>query len=329
MPPPRSKSDFPKVPVYLFYGDQVEEILAARDRLLDQLLAPELRHEYMTEHTPGRSHNLLLEEILGDISADLTTVSFLSDAPKVVIVTNPQEIYAPDEWRKPAKPKAKAKAKAKSKTPAAGAGAGEAASDPIARWFSKVLPGTGNHIVLQAFEDEAGGEMVDDQHPHELMQVIMRIGHTARFRSGQPLMFRIEEALLRRDLNGLLRIVRGAWKPNGPDQKIHGAALRSLRYLIQANIAREKRGAGASAESVAAFFSDSPQSNLMKAHEFVQKKYMLYPIYRTKDLLRAYEGMMDVYNAMRPRPGDLYVPDAGMLIERTLTELLVSEPPRR
>jgi len=64
-------------------------------------------------------------------------------------------------------------------------------------------------------------------------------------------------------------------------------------------------------------------------HPNIQRKYMGAPAYRTTDLLAAYRGLLDVYRALRPRPGDVYVADALGLLKQTLARLMTSPTPRR
>ncbi|MBI1783842.1 hypothetical protein HYR69_01740 [Candidatus Sumerlaeota bacterium] len=70
--------------------------------------------------------------------------------------------------------------------------------------------------------------------------------------------------------------------------------------------------------------------NILKAHSFVQSKYISYAAsYRTADLLKAYERLLDVARALRPAPGTEYVADAALLLEEILMELFASPRPNR
>ena len=77
-------------------------------------------------------------------------------------------------------------------------------------------------------------------------------------------------------------------------------------------------------------FPSDAQRNLFKSSPYVSRKYLGgRGAYRTIDLLNAYQGLLDVYRAMRPRPTDFYVPDARGLLEETLVRLTTSPTPRR
>lgn len=313
------KSPFPEVPIYLFAGNQVDAILRARDEVLDMLLDRETRAENLTEFSPtSNKFGLELAKLLPEIAADLSTMSFIPGAQKVAVVSNPVELYGSAGRSAPRKKKKKASAR-KTKAPKA-----TPKRDPL-DWIAEGLPATGNHIILLAFEDEAAGREVNDRHP--LVQTIGRVGHFQFFRDKKAF-WRIEDALLRRDASGCLEAVRDLWKPGKGDQTVYSAIVRSMRFMLQAKIARE-RGAMNDEAKQALYFPSRSQFSLMKASEFVRKKYVNRPIpYRTPALIEAYEGMLGVYKALRPRPGDLYVPDAQAMLERTLVKLFESEPPR-
>jgi hypothetical protein len=161
-----------------------------------------------------------------------------------------------------------------------------------------------------------------------IYKIVQKIGYLQGFNT-TPAFFRIEDALIGRQANLLLKSVRDLWKPGKGDSDVYRAALRCLRYLLQANIAREK-GAVRDASAQALYFPGDAQRNLFKASPYTSKKY-LGPMatYRTIDLLNAYQGLLDVYRAMRPRPDDLFVPDARGLLEETLVKLMTSPMPRR
>ena len=298
---------YPVKPAYLFYGNQVEDILKARDQVLEMVLSPEARNENLTEYYPTeKSDTLKLASILDEIAGDLATLSFIPEAAKCVIVTNPAELIG----RGGGRGGGRAKAAAKGKRP----------EERITRWLQQELPQTEYHLILLAFEDEAAQREV--QESGTLYKVLNQVGYVQAFKDKKAF-FRIEDALLSRNAPVLIAAIRDLWKPGRGDMAVYNCVLRSLRYLIQANIARDPRLRDDPAR-LNTFLPPEPQRNILKASPYAQKKYMRRLIFRTRDLLEAYRGLLDVYRALRPRPGDLYVPDARGLLEQTLLRLIGS-----
>jgi hypothetical protein len=122
--------------------------------------------------------------------------------------------------------------------------------------------------------------------------------------------------------------MRDLWGNGKGDGAVYNSVGRCLRFLLEANIARERQ-AIADPAAQALYFPADASRNLFKAHDNVRRKYLGRAAYRTADLLRAYEGLLDVYRAMRPRPEDLYVPDARRLLEQVMLRLFTAPPPRR
>jgi hypothetical protein len=308
----------PRSPVYLFYGNQAEPILRARDEVLKTVLLPETRDENLTEYiATGQSATVRLGELLDEIAGDLATVSFIPDAPKCVVVTNPAELFGPGGGRP-------ARASANKKSARTAAQPRKDPAERIAGWIERELPQTGHCLLLLAFEDEADGREVNEK--SELFTRILKVGYAQRF-SDTKAFFRIEDGLLNRDTAACLGALRDLWKAGKGDSAVYSATVRCLRYLMQANIARERRIVR-DAQAQAALFPADRQRNLFQAHPGVQRKYLGEPIYRTGELLKAYDGVLQVYRALRPRPRDIYVPDARGLLEQTLVKLIASPRPR-
>lgn len=300
---------FPKVPIYLFYGNQTEKITAARDQVLADRVPPEMRDENLSEYYPTQSGDTLkLADLYDEIAGDLELMSFFPDVAKCAVVTNPVEIFSSTGGR-------------------GGRGRGkktEGAADRLVAWIEQVLPTTTNFMIILAFEDEASGREINPKSATALFQAVQKVGYLQGF-SDQRAAYRIEDAIAGRDLDRLLTAVDDLWKAGKGDQGVYTAIVRALRFHMQANIGRERRLAG-DAELRGKLMPDDPSRNLFKAHEFVQKKYAR-PAYRTADLIKAYDRMLGVYRALRPRPGDLYVPDARGLLQQAMTELMTSRPP--
>ncbi|MCL5270331.1 MAG: hypothetical protein M1457_07240 [bacterium] len=300
----------PKAPIYLVYGNQVEPILKMRDAILDAVMEKEGRNENLTEYySTGVQDRVQLMALMDEIAGDLSTMSFIPEAGKCAVVTNPAEVFAPAA--------ARGGRKGKDKEPAS--------EDPMLAWIERELPATGHTMLLLAFEDEAAGREVNPNAP--LFQLIQRIGWTRRFGDTKAF-FRIEDAIVARNPAACVQAVRDLWGNGKGDTPVYNSVARCLRFLLEANIARERRTA-ADPAAQALYFPADPGRNLFKAHEAVRRKYLGRPVYRTGELLRAYEGLLDVYRAMRPRPDDVYVADARGLLEQILMRLLTSLPPRR
>lgn len=301
--------NYPKVPIYLFYGNQTERITAARDQVLADRVPPEMRDENLTEYYPSSSGDTLkFAELFDEVAGDMEMMSFFPDAAKCAVVTNPVEIFTSTGGR----------AKSRGKK-----GADEK-GDRMLGWIEQVLPATSNFIIMLAFEDEASGREINVKSGTPLFQSIQKVGYTQGF-SDTRAAFRIQDAIIARDLDLLLGAIDDLWKAGKGDQYVYDNIVKALRFQMQANIGRERR-LGSDAELRAKLMPDDPQRNLFKAHEFVQRKYSR-PAYRTAELIKAYRNLVDVYRALRPRPGDLYIADARGLLQQAMVELMGSKPP--
>lgn len=300
---------YPNVPIYLFYGNQPEALLRARDAVLDAVLPREIRDENLTEYVPTeQSDKVRLSACMDEIAGDLATVSFIPGAGKCVVVTNPAELYASSGG-----PKRGGQRGRKSKK-----------TEWHMTWLEKDLPQTDNHIILLAFEDEGAAREVDEQ--CALYRLVQKIGYTRRFQDKRAF-FRLEDAILARDPAACLIALRDLWGTGKGDGRAYQGVQRTLRYLMQANIAREREVTG-DPDRQSVYFPSDKRSNLFAAHPNVRRKYLAGRIYRTRELLEAYQGVLEVYRAMRPRPGDDYVPDARGLLEQVLVKLMTSPRPR-
>ncbi len=299
----------PIKPIYLFYGDQADRILEARDEIVRALLPEEeARGENLTEYYPtAKANTFSLASALDEIAGDLATVSFLPEAPKCVVVMNPAELLGKSGGRRKAADKESRQ------------------EQRLVHWITHNLPATGQHMVLLAFEDEADMREVRMSAP--LFKAIMQVGTCTAFKD-KPAFFKIEDALVARRPSALIAAVRDLWKPSKGDASVYSSVVRTLRYLIQANIARERRLRDDPA-LLADLFPGAAQQNLFKASPHTQRRYLARPVYRTRDLLDAYCGVLQVYRALRPRPDDIYVPDALGLLEETLMRLMTSPRPGR
>lgn len=303
-------ASYPKVPIYLFYGNQTERITAARDQVLADRVPAEMRDENLTEYYPStNSDTLKFADLFDEIAGDMETMSFFPDTAKCAIVTNPVEIFTSTGGRAAGKRGKKGSAET---------------GDRMLAWIEQTLPTTSNFIVVLAFEDEAGGREINVKAGTPLFQSIQKIGYTQGF-SDTRAAFRIQDAIVARDLDMLLGAIDDLWKAGKGDQFVYDNVVKALRFQMQANIGRERRLAG-DADLRARLMPDDAQRNLFKAHEFVHRKYAR-AMYRTADLIKAYQKLVEVYRALRPRPGDLYVADARGLLQQTMAELLASKPP--
>lgn len=299
-----------EAPVYLFVGNDVPALMRARDEVVALFLNEETRNENLTEHVSGgRDYGVYMEAVIPEIASEFSTLSMLAESDRVAVIYNPMELFGGAE-KKPGGGGKRGKGAAKAKSGEGGGG--------YLGWIERDLPETQGHIVLIAIEDEADGREVSDRHP--LFQLCARMGETRRF-SDNKAFFRIEDALLRGDAPACLAAVRDLWKPGKGDMSVYNSLVRSLRYMLQAQVMNLNGRGPRLAES--GLFPESPQAALPRAHTVVQGKYKNAPRrYEIADLLACYERLMGVYQALRPAPGDVHVPDALGLTERALAELM-------
>jgi hypothetical protein len=253
----------------------------------------------------------------------MNAMSFITPTPKMIVVVNPAELYPIGPGRgKPGGSASRAKAKGKTKSKP------EAAVPPEQRcveWIERSLIGSGHRMILLAFEDEAEGREVNEK--SGLFLVVAQRGYPQRFRDNKAF-FRIEEALVSRDATGLLRAIEELWTPREGNMKVYGSVLRAMRLMLQAGIVRDRNLLRDPA--AAGFYFPNARGSLMGAPPNVRDRYLRGGSpFRTGDLLRAFQELLRVYEALRPQSGELYVPDQRALLERILLELIASPRPVR
>ena len=298
-------------PVFLFYGNHTEKILKARDEILEIYLPRDNRHENLTEYYPTKDPTVPMAPRLDEIAGDLEMMSFLPEAVKFVIFNNPGELFAP-----------KRRGRSRANKPRGEPG-GPSPGEKIAAWVRGSLPATGHKLILLAVEDESTGREVDEKSP--IYRAVQEIGYLKRFRTVHT--FKIEDALIARDITPLILNIRELWGSGGGDLKVYHCVLRCLRFLMQSNLDREPSISG----NVAMRELIQPRNRqfcLKLAHERVRDKYRL-PVYRTLHLIEAYHSLLEAYQAMRPGQDARFVPDARELMESLLVRLLRSAPPVR
>ena len=149
---------YPRRPLYLFYGTQVEALQKARDAVVAMVLPGEGRDENLTEYYPASMQaKLPLAQVYDEIAGDLATISLIPDAPKCVIVTNPAELFGSAR---------------RGGEETEGGAKGAKRAEAVMAWLERELPATGHTLLLLAFEDEAAQLEVNEKSP--LFQLVLK-----------------------------------------------------------------------------------------------------------------------------------------------------------
>jgi hypothetical protein len=308
----------PSSRLFLIHGTDEARIAQARRELLGKLLAPEERDQNFTELAPSGNRPLSLAQVANSIIDELSTPTFFPDQKRVVLVSQPQEIFGASGRSKSSTTKAK-KADAKSVKPAAPAGA--TGEERLVAWLDREFPALRSILIFEALEDEDKRRKVDSKSP--LAAYLTQRAVVLRFYD-PPVRQAFEEALLRGDAVQAIATFR-EWL--GPDTRfaILSCIVDTVRCLIQAAmVVQYRRGAAASrlGGRTPESFLPSGWRNLAGKYPNVRSRYEAaaerFPLAR---LIESAEELADLNDAFFPPRNDTFVRDLPTAVESFILRL--------
>jgi hypothetical protein len=289
-----------------------------RIKLVHQLLDPEERSQNYTEFAPpDNRRSLEIKSIMGEILAELGTVSmFGTSERRVICVMQAKELLRGGGGRRPRKKKTTRKKKT--------ATADSAAFDPVETFcnaLENALPQSENILIFTVYEDDDKNVGVDLK---SSFYEFFRKNGEVRHLKQHPLVFEFEDALLRRDIGQLMTTFRKWYKPdNEVKQRIFSTILKLVRLLLQVRTWMSLLDSDMHEEDIAAeFFPQGLTPNFLKEHPFRKDKLMKGAQHWTREeLLEAHSRLLALNKLLYPTQRDTFVADFQMSLELYLVQL--------
>jgi hypothetical protein len=295
----------PRQCFYFLHGDNEAAIERFKSAIVDAHLSPAQREEnYREIIAPGTQPQL--KRVLGEVTAELATASFLPDAKRVVTLYPVQDFYAGK------KPSGSRSAKME-KTD----GGGRSPSEELADFIERDLPRLGGVLICIAVEDYEKWRRIAPSNP--VVALAQRRGVLVAFRETAP-QFAFFDALFARDTGAALALWREWWEATGGAPKMFFALAAQMRLLLQAKTVTghylQSRGV-TRAQFMQDFMPAEADKNLFALQPEWRREKLIKAAanFSFAELLRAYEKLADLQKYAIPLNSDPYVPDKSLLAE--------------
>lgn len=302
----RSPAVDKKKQFFFLHGDDEAAIENFKSRIVDAHLTQEMREENYREVIPGAGAGGL-RKVLGDVLSELSTVSFLPTAKRIVT------LYTVNDFFEARATKAKGRAKAG----AAKAEPKKSSSEHLAQFIESELPNLPAVLIVIALEDYEKWKKVAPANPVYALAQKMNTVHA--FKESSP-QFAFFDALFARNTQEALRLWRDWLERASGTPKPYYQLASQVRLLIQAKTASsgQLNQRGITRERFAKEFLPN---------EFDKNLFMLRPEFRQEKMLRAasnfsFSELLDAYEKLEPLQryaiplqSDPYVPDKKLLSE--------------
>ena len=299
----------PRAKFHFLCGDDEVALERHKSAIVEAHLSREEREENYREISAPQ-----LSRVLGDLVSELSTVSFLPDVRRVVTLYGVADFFD-----------GKASAgRGKKKTAKAAAGDKQAvpATEHLARFIQKELPGLPAVLVVVVVEDYEKWKRVNQANP--VVELAQRAGTFVQYRE-QGVQFAFFDALFARRTAEALALWRRWLENSGGAPKPFMQLAAQLRLLIQAKtlsspqlkqrgITRDRFGRE--------FLPEEPERNvtLLRPQWRQDKLLRAAGNFTFQELVSAYERLQTLQKYAIPLLSDPYVPDRKLLSELWILE---------
>ncbi|HUT25568.1 MAG TPA: hypothetical protein VM492_14590 [Sumerlaeia bacterium] len=299
--------------IYLIHSSDARWVTQQRESLIDELVSRDMRDQNLSEVFPVSNVALRLGDVLPEVLSELSTIPFLADSRRVVVLHNLGDLLAGGRRKSSgegAEEGASAPKKAKKRTPV----------EVLAAFVEQDLPATENVLVFSVIIDHSRGEYLDLKSPlYKLIRgsPLGEILKPAR-RENDPI-FLMRDALLTRDTVDCLRHFRQVFREDAPG-RVFREILKTVRLLVQANVLRKVEGRGVR-NIETKYLPDGLPGNYYKERDFVRDKINgnLHR-FQLRELIHAMERLLEINRVLYPSQSDPYVPDLRILLETFIVE---------
>ena len=294
---------------YLIYGEDEVRMLEEKGQLIARLLQAEYLAENLSELEPPLNRPLELKSCVGELLAELGTMSFFPESRRLVIVYNLHDFYSAGERAKPKKAPRKKK-RGETKAPAL------TPMQLLIRFLDRELASTGNAIIFHLVESFAKRRTLSKANP--LYKLLTKKGRVIECKAPAA-NFQFTDALLARDPSATLTHFRKIVEAERGAYGIFNLLQRQVRFLIQAKLLSKGGEPDAFADQ---FLPAVKGLNLTKEHPFVQRKVMTAAhAFKLAELNKALRRLFELNLALYPTSEDVHVPDVKLQLELLLLEL--------
>lgn len=298
---------------FFLHGDDLAKIESFKEEIVGSHLRTEEREENYTEYGILGGTPTQLRSVLGDVIAELSTVSFLPTAKRVVTLYNIQDFY---EGRgRPARKGRGASKEAK------------APSEILAEFIENELPNLPAVLIIIAPEDYEKRRRVLASDP--VFASAKRQGTAYCFREVGP-QFAFFDALFARNSGQAIRLWRDWQERVGGSPRPYYALISQLRLLIQAKMLAsriyERRGVQRE-EFVERMLPGDDELNVTRLMpEWRREKLMRASAnFTLQELVAAYEKLEPLAKFAVPLATDPVVPDRQLQAELWILEFCARE----
>jgi hypothetical protein len=306
-----------RLQLHLLHGDDEAAIENCKQAIVEAHLTQEEREENYREIVPSGSPPTL-RRVLGELVAELSTVSFLPGAKRVVTLYPVQDFFE----ARAAKSKA---AKSREAKVAAGDAPKRTSSEHLAEFIEKELPHLPAVLIVIVTEDYEKWKRISAKNP--VVELAAKLGGLQAFKETGP-QFAFFDALFARKTPEAIELWREWLTRTGASPKPYQQLATQMRLLLQAKTASSdqlrKRGIS-NAQFANDFMPDEWDKNLFALKpEWRQEKLVRAAANFTfTELIAAYEKLDEIQKYAIPLNSDPFVPDKALLAELWITELTV------
>ncbi|MCX7626119.1 MAG: hypothetical protein N2Z21_07905 [Candidatus Sumerlaeaceae bacterium] len=298
---------------FFLHGDDLAKIENFKEEIVNTHLRAEEREENYNEYGMLGGALTALRSVLGDVIAELSTVSFLPTAKRVVTLYNIQDFY-----------------EARTRTAKKGRGQSKDTKSPseiLVHFIENDLPNLPAVLIIIAPEDYEKRRRVLPTDP--VFASAKRQGSAYCFREVGP-QFAFFDALFARNSAQAIRLWRDWQERVGGSPRPYFALISQLRLLIQAKMVAsriyERRGVRFE-EFVEKMLPADEDLNVMRlSPDWRREKLMRASAnFTLQELVTAYEKLEPLAKYAVPLASDPFVPDRQLLAELWILEFCARE----
>lgn len=303
---PNAKAKF-----HFLHGDDEAQIELYKSAIIEQHLAADERQDNYAEFIAGSGAGSLAR-VLGDLTAELATVSLLPDAKRVVTLYGGSDFFDGGSRR----------GRTATKKKAGAAPAGKSASEILAHFIREELPHTVGVLIVIAVEDYERWKRIWTSNP--VVQLAQQGNTLVAFRE-QGAQFAFFDALFARNTGEAIVQWRNWSERAKGAPKLYYSLASQLRLLIQAKTvsSNQAQARGLTREQFASQMMprESDKSLYALQPEWRREKFMRAAgNFTFQELLSGYEKLSELQRYAIPLNSDRYVPDKDLLAELWIVE---------
>ena len=300
--------------IFLLASSDANWLTHKREEVIDQFVPKEMRDENLREifcTEKMRAQNL--GDILPDVVGELSTIPFLPDSRRVLVVHDLPDLMA--GGKKAAKTRAAA-AKGKAKetrrmTPL----------ESFIAFVQRDLPSTNNILIFSTLIEYDRGAYFDEKGAFVQFLRECPVAEIPKppKREQDPL-FGLVDAMLDRNTVKAITLFRSIYNQDSRS-RIFRKVLETVRFLLQAKVLGKLQESGASATRIQAYLPEEKNLNFQQQPDFVQKKIRAAANrFQVRELMRSMERLLEINENLVPAQNALYVPDVQLMMETFLME---------